>query len=255
MLNIARVLFTKRFIQRSEWKWWSSLLAAAAILIVALLLSIAAAFLFSMDKMSESELANGDLPNDALAWAMLCGELLMIAAIFATAKWKSSGWPSNFYLVPVNLRGGWIIAFALLAAIVFGVDAILVHLYPEVAKADIQWFEALLSDPNARLAMLGTVVIGAPVSEELLFRGFMLPSLAKTPLGFWGAATVTTLLWTAIHIYSWQGSLTVMVAGFALSYLLWRTGSILPSIAFHVLINGTYSGIALYGIEGSGAIG
>jgi uncharacterized protein len=87
------------------------------------------------------------------------------------------------------------------------------------------------------LALL-VVGIGAPLSEELLFRGFLLSALAKSRLGFAGAALVTTGLWTAMHAgYSAAGIAEVFLIGIFFSWLLWRTGSLLVPIFCHALYN------------------
>jgi len=78
----------------------------------------------------------------------------------------------------------------------------------------------------------------APVSEELLFRGFLLPALAQSRLGFWGGAILTDALWTGLHAA--QGNLAMVshfLTGLMLSFLLWRTGSIRTVIFGHALSN------------------
>jgi membrane protease YdiL (CAAX protease family) len=83
------------------------------------------------------------------------------------------------------------------------------------------------------------VGIGAPLSEEFLFRGFLLGALAQTRLGFWGAALVSTLLWAGLHAgYSTIGLAEVFAIGLFLSWLLWRTGSLRVVIFCHALYNG-----------------
>ena len=84
------------------------------------------------------------------------------------------------------------------------------------------------------------VAVLAPVAEELLFRGVLLPGLARTALGFWGAAVVSTLLWTALHIgnaYSVAGMLLVFMLGMVFSWLFAKTGSLRVPIAAHMLNN------------------
>jgi len=248
MLSAARVFCSKEFVQRSEWRWWSALLAGTLVYVIATITSVGVALILIMGRMSRSELASGAVPDidSAMAVILLTSQLLVIGALVILAGWRKSDWLSNLYLLPVSLRRTWVIAFIAMIAVLWGAAAVWDHVYPEAVRADGQWGSELLLAPGTRTVAFLMVVIGAPVSEELLFRGFVLPPLAKTRLGFWGAAAVTTLTWMATHFYSWQGSLEIMVLGFALSYLLWRTGSILPSIALHGLWNGVYAALALY---------
>lgn len=224
----ADLIFGKReFVQRSEWKWWSALLAGTLVLLISLIIGVWMVFSSTAGPVS-------DLGFNMM---ILTTQVLIIAALVFLARWTGSDWLAKLYLIPVNLRGAWVIAFIAIALGVWCTDTILENLFPEAMKGDGQSTYEDLRSADTRLAAIATLVVGAPVWEEMLFRGFMLPPLAKTRLGFSGATIVTTLLWTAIHWYSWPGSLAIMISGFALSYLLWRTGSILPSIALHGSLN------------------
>jgi membrane protease YdiL (CAAX protease family) len=102
---------------------------------------------------------------------------------------------------------------------------------------DLRPFVNLIRGPDGVLAA-AVVGIGAPLSEELLFRGFLLSALARTSLGFWGAALIVTALWTALHIgYSIVGIVEVFMIGLFFSWLLWRTGSLRVAIFCHALYN------------------
>jgi membrane protease YdiL (CAAX protease family) len=85
---------------------------------------------------------------------------------------------------------------------------------------------------------VAVVGLGAPLSEELLFRGFLLSALTR-PLGFWGAALLANAPWTALHWgYSSVGLTQVFVIGLFFSWLLWRTGSLRVPILCHAAFNG-----------------
>ena len=60
-------------------------------------------------------------------------------------------------------------------------------LRPQAFLADVQPFLPGLRAPHWPLTAI-SVGIGAPVSEELLFRGFLLSALAQWRFGFWPAA-------------------------------------------------------------------
>jgi membrane protease YdiL (CAAX protease family) len=118
-------------------------------------------------------------------------------------------------------------------AFVLGVYNLLVHLLrPDLFMADVAPFLPMLQSPIWPLTALA-VGIGAPLSEELLFRGFLLSALARWRWGFWPAALAANLAWTSFHLgYSIAGLLEVFIGGLYISWLLWRTGSLwLPIIA------------------------
>jgi CAAX protease family protein len=82
-------------------------------------------------------------------------------------------------------------------------------------------------------------LIGAPFVEELMYRGFLLSALAKSRIGFWGAAIISDAAWTATHAayQSWDVLLAIFVSGLLLSFLLWRTGSLWTCIFAHMTVN------------------
>lgn len=79
----------------------------------------------------------------------------------------------------------------------------------------------------------GYVVIGllAPLAEEIVFRGAILRTLLDkvTP---WGAITISALLFSLIHMNPAQMPYAFL-AGLLLGWMYWRTGSILPGMAYH----------------------
>ena len=100
---------------------------------------------------------------------------------------------------------------------------------------------AWLNDPSfsatARAALIGIVVVIAPITEELLFRGILLPVLMKGR-SFAVAAVLSSFYFALVHL---NGSsfvplmcLSVMFsAGYA------ATGSILTPIVMHTVFNAT----------------
>lgn len=86
--------------------------------------------------------------------------------------------------------------------------------------------------------VLIAAVVLAPLWEELVFRGFLLSALAKTRLGFWPAAVISSVLWTGLHAgYSWPGLVSVFLAGLGLSWIMQRTGSMKAVVVAHAVIN------------------
>jgi hypothetical protein len=81
------------------------------------------------------------------------------------------------------------------------------------------------------------VVAAAPVVEEVIFRGFLLPGLAPR-IGAAGAMVLTSLGWSAMHMqYEPYYLLHIFVLGLALGWLRWRSGSTLLVIVLHALVN------------------
>jgi membrane protease YdiL (CAAX protease family) len=164
--------------------------------------------------------------------ATIIGLVLMLAGWFGGRRWAVLGLARP--LPSVGTLGA---AFALMLLVLLPYNALVLTLARETVEQDLKPFMSLLrSDVGWLFAMV--IGIGAPLSEELLFRGFLLGALARTYLGFFGSTLVTTLAWTALHAgYSGVGLVEVFVAGLFFCWVLWRTGSLWPAIFCHTLYN------------------
>ncbi len=102
--------------------------------------------------------------------------------------------------------------------------------------------EFLRRGPEAVALFFLMAVVMAPPLEEALFRGLLLPSLRRHH-GFLFSAVVVTLLFTALHGTQtgtyWPPLVGIALCGWMLAWLRESSGSLWPSIAFHVGFNGT----------------
>ncbi len=117
-----------------------------------------------------------------------------------------------------------------------GADAAIAHLYPT--------FQDLVHMPKeAKWVALFVILasVFAPITEELLFRGWLYTSL-RLAIGVPAGIIVTAVLfalahWESTHLYA----LAVFPVGLALGYLRERTGSIKATMTFHAIYNGIAS--------------
>tara|TARA_Y100000741_G_scaffold96970_1_gene72044 strand:+ start:166 stop:957 length:792 start_codon:yes stop_codon:yes gene_type:complete len=100
--------------------------------------------------------------------------------------------------------------------------------------------EAMLTpeNPLSMIILIITIVILAPVGEELLFRGFLQKFLENQ----WGDVTkailISSLFFAAIHFNPYW-LIQIYFLGVLLGYIAWKTSSVIPAIIFHVFINGS----------------
>jgi uncharacterized protein len=83
------------------------------------------------------------------------------------------------------------------------------------------------------------IVVAAPVSEEIFFRGFMFAGIRRQA-PFWVAAAIPSAIWGLFHYTgpeSWGVCLQLAIFGIALCWLYERTGSLWPPIAVHAFNN------------------
>jgi membrane protease YdiL (CAAX protease family) len=178
-----------------------------------------------------------DVPK-AVLWSLAIFQLLAVALTLIAAMLLGGRLREVLALgaAPSGWRAyaGAILAMACLQVVLASVQHSLLE---HDMLTDLRPFAGLVRGPDWMLAA-AVLGVGAPLSEELLFRGFLQSALAKSRLGFWGAALVSTLLWAAMHAgYSLVGLAEVFFIGLLLSWLLWRTGSLRVPIFCHAVYN------------------
>jgi membrane protease YdiL (CAAX protease family) len=78
------------------------------------------------------------------------------------------------------------------------------------------------------------ICVGAPLSEEIVFRGAIFGGLLKW--GFWPAAVISGFLFSAVHLD--PGSLIPFwIVGIGLAWLYWSRGSLWDAIICHAMFN------------------
>jgi hypothetical protein len=131
-------------------------------------------------------------------------------------------------------------------AVVLPFSALVWVLARDVVIGDLRMFADALRSPYA-LAFLLAVGLGAPLSEELLFRGLLLPALAATPLGWIGAAMLTSAAWTLLHWgYSAVGLLEIFAIGLYFAWLRANSGTLWVPLLCHVFYNLSLAGVLLF---------
>lgn len=102
-----------------------------------------------------------------------------------------------------------------------------------------------LADPAERLSNLASgptfavlfvlIGVGAPIVEELFFRGFLQPAVIRR-LGPAGGIAITAVVFGAAHFEPLQFPALAAFGG-VLGYLAWRTGRLGPGIVAHMAFN------------------
>jgi membrane protease YdiL (CAAX protease family)/uncharacterized RDD family membrane protein YckC len=130
----------------------------------------------------------------------------------------------------------WLAAAAYVAYILFVAMVYAPFVQPE--QQDIT--EELGVETSTLAAVLGgiLIVVFAPVSEEMFFRGFVYGAL-RTRLGLWPAAAISAVIFALPHISSADLSIVPPLAifGLLLAWLYEYTGSLGPPIALHMINN------------------
>lgn len=100
---------------------------------------------------------------------------------------------------------------------------------PELPNWMENEFTVLLGSPWGYLA----IGLLAPFSEEVVLRGAVLRELLRSPkLTPWAAIVISAVLFALIHMNPAQMPYAFLI-GLLLGWMYWRTGSILPGMAYH----------------------
>ena len=138
---------------------------------------------------------------------------------------------------PLQLAGPFLGGMGLQVA-----TAIVVAIYPPPAEHQFA-FDLFLQSGMAGVAFIFLVAVGvAPLFEEVLFRGVLLPAL-RLRVGFAPAALGVTVLFTALHGFQfgayWPALGGIALCGWLLAWMWERNRVLWPSVAFHTGFNFT----------------
>lgn len=165
------------------------------------------------------------------------------------ARWR--GWRARDYLALVTPRRAELaFGFVCMAALLVSFDVMTYVLGRDVVPRFMT--EAYLTARNAgSLPLLFlAVVIVAPITEEVAFRGFLYRGLSESWLGVAGTLVVTSAMWTVMHVQYDAFTLgQIFLIGILLGWLRWASGSTLLTIILHVIANGVACTQAMIKVE------
>ena len=137
-----------------------------------------------------------------------------------------------------NWRGVWVPVLTVFAAYLFtflwivAMEATGIDLLTPNSTVPVE----ITREPLTLSIAAAATVVGAPISEELFFRGFVFAGLLRW--GFWPAASVSAMAFSVIHLD--PGSLVpFFILGALMAWLFYRRGSLWDAILFHFLFNFT----------------
>lgn len=181
-------------------------------------------------------------------WAVIA---IQAAPWIALVGWPAvlTYWRGNGIFIDLGLRWrwsdiGWGLLYgfaALVVAIIIG--AITTMIQGEFSSAAGDVGESLAQNPAVLIAFVICVVIGAPIAEEIAFRGMIFTSLAKFKM--WPILTVimSAAIFALFHGEPVRFPLLFGI-GLVLGLARWHTGSVTTAIVAH-MVNNAVGGIGL----------
>jgi hypothetical protein len=183
----------------------------------------------------------------AEAVTVLLLDVVLIASVLFVIRRKGADWPNLGFRRPrpailMHSNGPWV---GLAGIIVVGYFAAIAAVQFYTLAAELLGLDVLLPDPqleddsfdhNLVVVILGLgVVLGAPIAEEIFFRGFFFAGMRRylnMPL----AGLLSGVVFSAAH---GQVGLVLPFAlvGLVLAYAYERSGTLLAPIGIHFVFN------------------
>lgn len=158
---------------------------------------------------------------------------LLVVAVFYNNRSKHSSFGQRISLAPIHPKMNTYI-FSLAICAIMAVQVVNIIPFPT------PWIEMAMKNSEMIVSATPviqflTVVIMAPLTEEILFRGLMLGALSKT-CNKWLAIVATAIVFGLVHGHP-IGIIYASCLGLVLGWLYIKSGSIIAPILFHTVYN------------------
>ena len=169
---------------------------------------------------------------ESLAGAAFFSWILVLPALALAARSICRPWWHGLGLVPFSLKSlaVWVLSLAFYLVL----ESMLLEFF-QVAPGEFVTQMVGRREPFLILA----IVLWAPLTEELLFRGYLFSAWRHTGVGLWGTLLFTSLLFALLH--SQQYGLIPLVSVFCFSLLMGvareKSGSVWLPVILHGFAN------------------
>jgi hypothetical protein len=197
-----------------------------------------------------------DLGERGKAAYILANYGLLAAGGLGVLFWSIRAWlplPDGWFRV--SLRGRWWLwglgGYVAALPLVVAVSLVNQQIWQGRGGSNQILPIALESKDGVAVAVFfATAAIAAPIFEEILFRGFLLPSLTRY-MPVWGAIVLSSFLFAVAHL-NLSEVLPLMTLGMVLGFVYARSRNLLASMLVHGLWNaGTLLSLVTLGQGGS----
>ncbi|XP_074331377.1 uncharacterized protein LOC141668400 isoform X1 [Apium graveolens] len=146
--------------------------------------------------------------------------------------------PSDWFRF--SLKGNWlfdVVVGCLMFPLVNRLSQFNLDLLPILPPTSVSSIEQsiIAQDPVAMAVYAMLLMVCSPIWEELVFRGFLLPSLTKY-LPIWGSILVSSVAFALVHRNIYR-MLPLIFLGLLMGVVYTRSKNLLPSILLHSLWN------------------
>ncbi len=169
-----------------------------------------------------------------LSLAIIVAALVQIAILVLAAR--LARWPAGKYF-GLNLPRGRDVAIGVTWYVVLQLAingfAYLLGKHSSSTQYAMDFYKSARA-AGALVPLWLAVVVIAPFSEEIMFRGFLHRGWVRSQYGGFIAVIVICLLWSATHIqYDWFGLSQVFITGLLYGFMRWTSGSTTLTFLLH----------------------
>lgn len=185
----------------------------------------------------ESTMQAAFMDTASLMWiSAISASLSMIwcLVLYLRSSWRVKGMDYSKVFTPANIAGMAATGFGACVTLTVFLSMV-INLFPNLFNK----YNELMSNFDSSGGMLTFVyvlVIG-PVSEEIIFRGAIFDRM-HLAFPFWTANAIQAMFFGIYHMNLVQGVYAFLL-GMVLGMVVYATGSILCSIAVHMVFNST----------------
>jgi len=217
------------------WGYWATAGWTVAALVSSMVVGFIAILIGYPEVLTDSTdlLKNGPL----IALTGIISAIVEIAVLALAAR--LAGWsPADYFAFFMPSGRTLLKAFAYLIPFVVGYDLVTYLLDKEVVSPfQIDAYKSAKA-AGALVPLWIAFVVAAPVSEEIVFRGFLFRGWVRTPRTVWPGILAVSAFFAALHVqYDVFGIAQVFLIGLVLGWTRWWSGSTVLTMLMHATIN------------------
>ena len=174
--------------------------------------------------------AVNNLTFQFLVYLLMVGALYLVISLkYGQPFWTALGWTLEFRGAILSLLAG--------PALAVGISTLGVAIHTPEVRDPIR---AMITGRTSLAVVIMFGVVIAPFVEEMFFRGFLFPLVARS-VGPWASIILTAILFAGLHgaqyEWAWQQLLLIGLAGVAFGFARYRTQATTAAFLVHAGFN------------------
>lgn len=236
-VTVTEAIAEGRELRPPRWGLWDVVWAGIAAIVIGL---VGATVLVLVDAPMSAQI----LVGSTLPWLALAGWPLLVT------RWRGNGPRIDLGLRLTWPDTGWGVLAGFSGLLLAGVAALITQLFvPDVTSAAAE-AATQLEESAGRLAITAfalLVIAGAPIVEELFFRGLMFSALRKRGVGAVLTIIITAVVFAGFHFEPTR-FFVLLPTGILLGWVRWKTGSTGAAMVAHGVVNAPGAIVLLVGL-------